>query len=72
MGLPSGVFNALGAWALFVAMKSGGKASIICPLTASCPLVVVLLVAFVLHESLTVLQGPRVLSALTAVVLLST
>jgi len=70
--LVSGVVNALGAWALFAAMKSGGKASIICPLTALYPLVVVLLVPFILHESITLVQGLGVLSALTAVVLLST
>jgi transporter family protein len=70
--LLSGVLNALGAWALFAAMKSGGKASIICPVTALYPLVVVLLVPFILHESITLLQAAGVLCALTAVVLLST
>jgi transporter family protein len=70
--LLSGVLNALGAWALFAAMKSGGKASVICPLTALYPLVVVLLVPFLLHESITRLQSAGVLCALTAVVLLST
>ena len=70
--LLSGVLNALGAWALFAAMKSGGKASIICPVTALYPLVVVLLVPFILHESITLFQGVGVLCALTAVVLLST
>ena len=30
----SGLLNALGAWALFAALKSGGKASIVAPLTA--------------------------------------
>jgi transporter family protein len=69
--LLSGVLNALGAWALFAAMKSGGKASIICPVTALYPLVVVLLVPFILHESVTLLQAAGVLCALTAVVLLS-
>jgi transporter family protein len=70
--LLSGVLNALGAWALFAAMKSGGKASIICPLTALYPLVVVLLVPFILRESITLLQAAGVVSALIAVVLLST
>jgi transporter family protein len=69
--LLSGVLNALGAWALFAAMKSGGKASIICPLTALYPLVVVLLVPFILRESMTLLQGAGVLCALIAVALLS-
>ena len=70
--LLSGFLNALGAWALFAAMKSGGKASIVSPLTALYPVVVVLLVPFILHESITLYQGIGVLCALTAVVLLST
>ena len=70
--LLSGILNALGAWALFAAMKSGGKASIICPLTALYPLVVVLLVPFILRESITLLQAAGVLCALIAVALLST
>lgn len=69
--LLSGVLNALGAWALFAAMKSGGKASIVSPLTALYPLVVIILVPFVLHESITRLQLVGVGCALIAVVLLS-
>jgi transporter family protein len=68
----SGVLNALGAWALFAALKSGGKASIVAPLTALYPLIVIVLVPFVLHESITRLQGVGVVCALVAVVLLST
>ena len=70
--LLSGVLNALGAWALFAALKSGGKASIVSPLTALYPLLVVLLAPCILHESITLLQAAGVLCALTAVVLLST
>jgi len=70
--LLSGVFNALGAWALFAAMKNGGKASIVAPLTALYPLVVVLVAPVVLHESINRTQGLGVLCALVAVVLLST
>jgi transporter family protein len=69
--LASGTLNALGAWALFAALKSGGKASIVSPLTAMYPLVVILLVPFVLHESITKMQLAGVASALVAVVLLS-
>jgi transporter family protein len=69
--LGSGALNALGAWALFVAMKSGGKASIVSPITALYPLVVIALVPFILHESITRLQIAGVISALIAVVLLS-
>jgi drug/metabolite transporter (DMT)-like permease len=53
-------------------MKSGGKSSIICPLTALYPLVVVLLVPFILHESITLVQAGGILCALIAVALLST
>lgn len=70
--LLSGVLNALGAWALFAAMKSGGKASIVSPFTALYPLVVVLVAPIILRESISLLQGVGVLCALTAVVLLST
>jgi transporter family protein len=69
--LLSGALNALGAWALFAALKSGGKASIVAPLTALYPLVVMMLVPFVLHESITRLQVVGVACALIAVVLLS-
>ena len=59
------------AWALFAAMKSGGKASIVAPLTALYPLAVVLPAYILLHETITLLQGVGVVCALTAVVLLS-
>jgi transporter family protein len=70
--LLSGVLNALGAWALFAALKSGGKASIVAPLTALYPLIVIMFVPFVLHESITKLQSLGVVCALVAVVLLAT
>jgi len=69
--LLSGVLNALGSWALLIAMSSGGKASIVAPFTALYPLVVVFLAPMLLHESMTRLQGVGVLCALAAVVLLS-
>ncbi len=67
----SGLLNALGAWALFAALKSGGKASIVAPLTALYPLVVIVLVISILHESVSPLQWLGVACALIAVVLLS-
>jgi bacterial/archaeal transporter family protein len=70
--LLSGVFNALGAWALLAALKSGGKASIVTPFTALYPIVVVVLAPFILHESITGLQAVGIACALIAVVLLST
>jgi transporter family protein len=69
--LLSGILNALGAWALFAALKSGGKASIVAPFTALYPLVVIVLAPMVLHESITRLQVVGVVCALVAVVCLS-
>ena len=70
--LSSGFFNALGAWALLAALKSGGKASIVAPFTALYPIVVVFLAPFILHESISALQAVGIVCALIAVVLLST
>lgn len=69
--LLSAFLNAVGAWALLAAMESGGKASIVVPLTALYPLVMVMASPLILHESISLLQGVGVLSALIAVVLLS-
>jgi transporter family protein len=70
--LVSAALNAIGAWALLAAMKNGGKASIVVPLTALYPLVVVLTAPIILHESINVLQVLGVICALVAVLLLST
>lgn len=67
----SGALNALGALALFAALKNGGKASIVAPLTALYPLVVILLVPFVLHETITGLQIAGVICTLIAAACLS-
>jgi len=67
----SGLLNALGAWALFAALKSGGKASIVSPLTALYPVVVIALVPLIIHESVKPLQWVGVVCALIAVILLS-
>lgn len=69
--LLGGVLNALGAWALLAALKSGGKASIVAPFTALYPVVVVFSAPAVLHESITARQAAGVVCALIAVVLLS-
>ena len=68
----SAFLNALGAWALLAAMKHGGKASIVVPLTALYPLAMVFLAPVILHESVTRPQAFGVACALVAVVLLST
>jgi drug/metabolite transporter (DMT)-like permease len=70
-GLLSGALSNLGAWGLYAAMKSGGKASIVAPFCALYPLVVVVLAPILLHESITKLQGLGVICGLVAVVLLS-
>ena len=69
--LLGGALNAFGSWALFAALKSGGKASVVIPFTALYPLVVVIAALFILHESLTPLQGVGILCGLGAVFLLS-
>ncbi len=70
-GLLSGALSNLGAWGLYAAMKSGGKASIVAPFCALYPLVVVVLAPILLHETITRLQGLGVICALVAAVLLS-
>jgi transporter family protein len=68
----SALLNALGAWALLSAMKHGGKASIVVPLTALYPIVTTFLAPLVLHESISHDQLLGVICALAAVILLST
>ena len=70
-GLLSGALSNLGAWGLYAAMKSGGKASLVAPICALYPVVVVALAPLLLHESITKLQGVGVLCGLVAVVLFS-
>jgi uncharacterized membrane protein len=69
--LLGGLLNTLGAWALFTALKCGGKASVVVPLTALYPLLVILFVPLILHESINLLQVIGILCSLVAVVLLS-
>ena len=69
--LTSGALNALGAWALFAAFSNGGQVSVVAPLTALYPLVVILLAPIVLHEALTGLQIAGLACSLAAVVCLS-
>ena len=68
----NGICNALGAGFLLAAMRAGGKASIVMPMAAMYPLLVVLFAPVVLHESITPLQGAGVACALVSVLLLST
>lgn len=67
----SGVLNWLGSWAMFAAMRSGGKASIVVPLTALYPLAVVVTAPLILRESITLTQVCGIACAVLAGALLS-
>lgn len=69
--LLNGVFTGLGAWTLMAAMAAGGKASLVMPITAMYPLIVVLVAPVIFHESITGLQAVGVACALISVVLIS-
>jgi len=69
--LVNGVFNGLGAWTLMAAMSAGGKASVVLPITAMYPLLVVLVAPAIFHESITGLQSLGVVCATISVVLIS-
>ncbi|HMI52124.1 MAG TPA: DMT family transporter [Candidatus Saccharimonadales bacterium] len=69
--LVAGVLNALGSWAVLAAMKSGGKASIVVPLTAVYPMVVCVLSPLLLHEHITALQGLGIACGMGAIFLLA-
>jgi bacterial/archaeal transporter family protein len=66
-----GMLNALGSWALLAAMKNGGKASIVVPMTAVYPLLVCVVAPLLLHEHLTRAQGAGVTLGLAAILLLA-
>ncbi len=67
----AGVLNSLGSWAILAAMKSGGKASVVVPMTAVYPMVVCLIAPFVLHEHITAMQGSGIACGLGAIFLLA-
>ncbi|MBZ5654878.1 MAG: DMT family transporter [Acidobacteriia bacterium] len=67
----AGVLNALGSWAVLAAMKSGGKASVVVPLTAVYPMVVCLVAPIVLQEHITSMQGVGIACGLGAIFLLA-
>jgi transporter family protein len=69
--LLAGVLNALGSWAILAAMKNGGKASVVVPLTAVYPMVVCLVAPFILNEHITRMQGAGIACALGAIFLLA-
>src|SRR5580698_8813118 len=59
------------SWTLMAAMAAGGKASLVMPITAMYPLLVVLVAPVIFHESITGLQALGVACALISVVLIS-
>jgi bacterial/archaeal transporter family protein len=69
--LAAGFLNALAFWTFLAAMRDGGKASVVVPLTALYPIPVVLLAPLLFDESLTTTQAMGVALGLGAVVLLS-
>ncbi len=69
--LLAGVLNSLGSWAILAAMKNGGKASVVVPMTAVYPMVVCLLAPFILLEHITRTQGVGIACGLGAILLLA-
>lgn len=69
--LLAGVLNSLGSWAVLAAMKNGGKASVVVPLTAVYPMVVCLIAPVLLHEHITPMQGVGIACGMGAIFLLA-
>jgi bacterial/archaeal transporter family protein len=67
----AGVMNSIGSWAILAAMKAGGKASVVVPITAVYPLVVCLVAPVLLHEHITYLQGSGIACGLASIFLLA-
>ncbi len=66
-----GACNALGAWASFVAYRSGGKASVVTPLAALYPIVTVALAVPLFKEQVSFRELLGIVLALAAAVALS-
>ena len=66
-----GALNGLGALTSFVALESGGKASVVISLISLYPLVTVAFAVTLLHERLTLAQAAGVGLAIVAAILLS-
>jgi transporter family protein len=71
LSVAGGTLNGLGALTSFVALESGGKASVVISLISLFPLVTVAAAILFLHERLTVTQGVGIAFALAAAILLS-
>jgi len=71
LAVVGGTLNGLGALTSFVALESGGKASIVISLVSLYPLLTVGFAVLVLHERLTGVQALGVGLAIVAAILLS-
>lgn len=71
LAVAGGILNGLGALTSFLALESGGKASIVISLIALFPLPTVAFAILVLHEHLTVAQAVGIVLAIAAAILLS-
>lgn len=71
LAVVGGTLNGLGALTSFMALESGGKASIVISLVSLYPLLTVGFAVVVLHEHLTAVQAVGVALAVVAAILLS-
>ncbi len=71
LAVVGGTLNGLGALTSFMALESGGKASIVIAMISLFPLLTVGFAVFALHEKLTSVQGLGVALAIVAAILLS-
>jgi transporter family protein len=69
--LLNGVFNGLGMLFLLAAMRQGGKASVVEPLSALYPVAVALLAPILLHETVSAPHAAGILCATIGGILLS-
>lgn len=69
--LLAGILNAAGTWTVLAAMRNGGKASVVVPMTAVYPMVVCIIAPLVLHEPITMVQGAGIACGLGAIFLLA-
>jgi bacterial/archaeal transporter family protein len=71
LALGSGILNMLGGWTMFVAMRKGGQASIVMPLTALYPGIVALLSPRLFGDHISTRQILGILFGLASGVFLS-
>jgi transporter family protein len=71
LAVAGGTLNGLGALTSFMALESGGKASVVIALISLFPLVTVAFAVTWLHERLTGVQAAGVVLAIAAAILLS-